>query len=685
MFLDTRCVKIFHLLLNSSNHVTPEHLAKSLKVSKRTIYYDMEKINHWLKSIGETEIKRVRGLGFHLDESTKRKVWSHLHSMKLVRHYDYSSGERKSLIALKILTRDQSVNLQKLQDEILVSRNTILNDIKDLKSDLRNFNLSLTFTRNSGYYMNGLELQKRKVIVNHISKLLITIGYERLCSELSNQNIESIKDLLLKSEDIATTRFTEDVIQTLSIYLSILIKRWTREKFVQMDVQEKQVLQDTEEYELARHLLNKVESVYELNLPNDECCYFTTYFLGSRRVDYKQIHPNNEILNLKDLVQNMIDEFQTYACVQFSERKNLEKNLLLHMKPAYYRLKYGIHLENELTQSIKDKYPDIFTFTKKVIHHFEKIVGKTINDDEIAYIAMHFGGWLKKEGFLLPSRKKVLIVCESGIGTSRILQKQLEDLLPNVDVIDSISIRDYKNYNISQLDFIVSTISLPPSKISIYKVRPILTPSDKILLLKEMNHLSENIYFSANSIIDIVKKHATIHNEQSLFEDLEKLMNQNVLKEENDKPMLRDLLIKQHINIVDEIDNWQKAIQLASEPLLDNGYITNDYINAMIDNVLNLGPYIVIAPQIALPHARPEQGVQKLGMSLLKVNNGCAFSESEEHRVNIIIVLAAIDNETHLKALSQLTKLLSSKENREALIKTNNIEEILQLVNEYSK
>jgi mannitol operon transcriptional antiterminator len=148
--------------------------------------------------------------------------------------------------------------------------------------------------------------------------------------------------------------------------------------------------------------------------------------------------------------------------------------------------------------------------------------------------------------------------------------------------------------------------------------------------------------------------------------------------------MLKDLLTKHHIQFVEEVGDWKEAIVLAAKPLLDGGYITNEYIQAMIDNVMTLGPYIVIAPGVALPHARPDQGVKKIGMSFLKIKNGCLFSEKEEHRVYVLIVLAAIDNETHLKALSQLTKLLSDKENMRVLFSTNSVEEVLTLIEAYS-
>jgi mannitol operon transcriptional antiterminator len=685
MILDARCLRIMNLLINSSIQLKPENLAQSLQISKRTIYYDIKKINEWLESQGVPTIKNMRTLGFYVDEETKRKITRKLHLIKYICNYEYSFEERKSWVGLSILSRSKTIFLNDFIKKFQVSRSTLLNDIKELKSEWQQFQLQLLSHRNQGYFVKGSELQKRQAIVHHVTHLLSTTGHNQFSLEFLNENNLAINKMNRILETILLTRYSDDVIRTLSIYILLFLKRWIREKFIQLDVQEKEVLYCTKEFQLASNIIKNIESDYNLSIPIDEVSYITTYLLGSRGADYKEIDQSTELTFLKKLIKSMVDEFQTYACVQFKQREQLEKNLLIHMKSAYYRLKYGIHLQNELTYSVKEKYHDIFILTKKVIHHIEKFVNQTMSEDEIAYIAMHFGGWLYKEGVKVPTRKKALIVCENGVGTSRILQKQLEELLPNVDVIDIITLREYRNYSLTNIDFVISTIPISSSKIPIYIVRPILTPADKIMLLRETNNYLENKTFSLEAIMEIVKKHATVTNEKALFQELEKYLYQLEGKESYYKPMLKDLLIRQHIQIVDRVNNWKEAIELAAKPLLENNYITLDYIQAMINNVLELGPYIVIAPGIALPHARPEQGVKKLGMSLLKVKNPCSFTDKEEHQVNLIIVLAAIDNETHLKALSQMSKLLSNKENLKTLFESNSKEEVLQLVETYSQ
>lgn len=143
-------------------------------------------------------------------------------------------------------------------------------------------------------------------------------------------------------------------------------------------------------------------------------------------------------------------------------------------------------------------------------------------------------------------------------------------------------------------------------------------------------------------------------------------------------------LVDDHIQLLKEVANWKEAIEIASMPLVKNEFITRDYIKAMIENVEKFGPYIVIAPKVAIPHAKVEQGVFKLGMSFLKLEKPVSFSDDEDQDVQLMIVLAAIDNQTHLRALAQLSTLLSQEGNIDKIIKMQSKKEVLSILEKYS-
>jgi mannitol operon transcriptional antiterminator len=93
--------------------------------------------------------------------------------------------------------------------------------------------------------------------------------------------------------------------------------------------------------------------------------------------------------------------------------------------------------------------------------------------------------------------------------------------------------------------------------------------------------------------------------------------------------------------------------------------------------VEKLGPYIAIAPRIAIPHARPEQGVNRSGMSLLTLKEPVPFGDKP---VQLLIVLAAADSDSHIGALAELTELISDEDNVETMISAQSSEIIASLI-----
>ncbi len=140
--------------------------------------------------------------------------------------------------------------------------------------------------------------------------------------------------------------------------------------------------------------------------------------------------------------------------------------------------------------------------------------------------------------------------------------------------------------------------------------------------------------------------------------------------------MIKELL-ESNIQILPQVDSWEEAIKIASRPLLEKGYIEPRYIDTMISKVNELGFYIVLSEDVAMPHSRPEDGVLKMGMSLLKLNTPAKFGNNN---IQIVITLAAKDNESHIDALTNLVELLNDDEKIEKikLAKTN--QEILEII-----
>src|SRR5699024_366708 len=104
------------------------------------------------------------------------------------------------------------------------------------------------------------------------------------------------------------------------------------------------------------------------------------------------------------------------------------------------------------------------------------------------------------------------------------------------------------------------------------------------------------------------------------------------------------------------------------------------YIDAMIESYNNNGAYFVLSPKIALPHARPEDGVNEASVSLVKLLNPVKFGHTTNDPVHLVFGLGATTGDEHLKILQKMTKLLNVKEITDELIDAGSNDEILKII-----
>ena len=138
-------------------------------------------------------------------------------------------------------------------------------------------------------------------------------------------------------------------------------------------------------------------------------------------------------------------------------------------------------------------------------------------------------------------------------------------------------------------------------------------------------------------------------------------------------------ILNGQIQVVESAENWEKAIEKAAQPLIKNGKIKYGYVENIIKNIKELGPYIILLPGVAMPHARPDENVIESSLSLLKINKGVSFSEDTED-VKLMFVLAAKDSNSHIDIIEQLTELLGDDEKIERLMNAETVEEVENLI-----
>lgn len=126
--------------------------------------------------------------------------------------------------------------------------------------------------------------------------------------------------------------------------------------------------------------------------------------------------------------------------------------------------------------------------------------------------------------------------------------------------------------------------------------------------------------------------------------------------------------------------NAEEAIIRAGILLLNEDGVDKVYIDAMIESYKNNGAYFVLSPKIAMPHARPEDGVREASVSLVKLDQPVSFGHRTNDPVHLVFGLGATSGDEHLELLQKLTRLLNIKETTDALINADNVDEIMKIM-----
>ncbi|MCM3727328.1 BglG family transcription antiterminator [Neobacillus cucumis] len=677
------------LLLNhflKVKHTTMNQMMVATQLTKRQISYDLEKVNQWLK---EKELPPIQYKGIHTIEVPELvlEYFRKQHTNLKERDFILTEEERLSVIYLYLFIRTEPISSIHLIQLLQVSKNTVISDVKRANEFNRPFLVEICYTRQKGYHLKGTEFDKRVLVMHCLSKLIHVPYFERLINHLlpeKNGHIlyERLQETLNQMEKHNNLHFVEERLQQFAYFLIFYYYRLQELKFAKFHLDEMTLLKKDPMWSVASQLSEQLPFEEE----ESELCYITIQLLGLS-LGRSSTKENGQDLLFK-LCEQLVFDFESKACIVFEKKDDVVQTLYQHLRPAYFRMKYRIPIDNPLLNQIKSEHKELYTIVKEILHPIGLLLGITIPEEEIGFITIHFGALLEKPKQALPKKKKAIVVCPSGISSSLMVKHQLESLFSEISVEKTLSLQEFKENRCDRYDLVFSTVKLD-SKLPCFYVKPIMTPIEKNNLVTEVYQYLFGVQYhdiSLKELIQTIGKFAHIYDENGLKQALSQMtFHKKVEVIRGRQPVLQDLLQDETIQVIKELSDWEEAVKVVANPLLMKGIIEPSYITAMIENIKTLGAYVVIGPEVAIPHARPETGVNQVGMSFLKLHQPVNFLNDEKYPVRLLFCIAAVDNTTHLKALSQLTRLLSDKNNIELLKQVDSMEEIVGLFKQYSE
>ena len=670
LYISERGKRLLDVLLAQTDYITMNNLSKILDVSRRTVYYDISKVNIWLEQAGMPALEIVREKGLFIPYKDRERIIHCLETNNEKTVYIFSPEERERGIICYIIYSDKPIYLEQITECFDVSRNTVFKDMKRVSERLEQYELELKYYSKTGYKIEGDTVRIRALFILYFNEMfsLFQNGTLRFfCPDKIEVYYRKMKEI----EKELGVRYVEGILFAMAAMNPLLYRHRQALVFPGLKISQ---MKETREYKLV------AEYFPELLL--EEQCYLALHLCGSRvNTVPPQFFANPSRQYIRDLVKEMIAEFEKTACVIFEDRESLERGLFIHLGTSLYRYQYGIQIGNMLGNDVMKEYPDLFAITRTVIKKLEENIGIPIPDSEAAYLALHFGSALKiseKDN----QKLRILIVCVNGMSTGNMIRREVQKLLPFAEIVDVRAVVNLLNAQ-DVCDLIITTVKINSVVPSIV-VHPILTELDRRNIMNHKLIAPKEIEIRRDQIFQVIKKYVSPENYKDLKDDLTVYFQggmQEFAIEDKLELKLNKMLDEYRIRIVSEKCNWQQSIRFAGQCLIDCGSIEQRYLDSIIMQLQYYGPYMFLTDSVLLAHAKPEDGVNTLDVSLTVFKEPIVFSG--ERKAKMIIVLAAEDQEKHLTILQDILELVSNEEILDILTECNTKTEILSVVNHF--
>lgn len=504
--LSTRQKDILLLLSKSKKPVTSEWIAKELGVSDRTIRNEIKQMQQNIESKGIL-IESIRGKGYVLKIVNAELFSKTLYQISTEENNiaaEFADQDTRVLYILRrLLLEKDFIKLESFTDEMFISMSTLHNDLKRVKEILNKYNLKLINRPHYGSRVEGDEYMKRLCLSNS----LLSRNKEALLKGdslhfIDQELFKRIKEVIIQTVNKYKIEISDISLENLATHIVIACKR-IEEGFVIKKLSD--VLVDEYPFEkiVANEIIKKVEEMTHLTFPDAEIDYIIVHLLGTKLLHQKGLMEFIEFDEVGSIINCMLKRLKSELNWDFSQDREFIQALTLHIRPAMNRLRYKMNIRNPLLNDIKKKYPAAFEGAIIASKCIEEYLQIEVVEHEIGYIALHIGVALERMK-LNKKKKKVLIVCASGVGSAKLLYYRLKNLFDQeIEIMDTINYYNLSSYDLSSIDLVISTVPIKENLGVPVQVVNIFLEDNDINAIKNflsMNQIEEVTYLHPSRI-----------------------------------------------------------------------------------------------------------------------------------------------------------------------------------------
>ena len=450
-----RLSQLFDLL--QSETLPQEELANRLAVSTRTIRTDITALNELLAAQGASFVlNRGEGYQLKIEDAERYEHW--LQPEPVAVRVPRTSTERMHALLIRFLTSAFSLKLEDLADEWFVSRTTLQSDMAGVREWLSRYDLELEARPRYGMKLFGRESAIRTCLTDLLYQSEPTDSTPALLQSdvLSRETLAILQPSLTERLSRFHIRLADDAEWYLRLYCAVAVRRIT-EGYPLSDFSAEGVAEEVRE--AARYIIDLLKPVSGTGFSAAEEAWLQVQ-IAARRI--ATIAPN--VISPDD-GDSLVDYILTYINNDYGfnlrNDPQLRADLLTHIKTMITRLRYQIDIPNPLLNNIKQHYPMAWDVTLAAVSSWVKYTPYTISENEIGFLVLHIGVGLERHydvGYQLCPR--VLLVCDSGNSTTRMIQAMLARRYPQTEICQIVSLWEYEQLVEITEDFIISTARL---------------------------------------------------------------------------------------------------------------------------------------------------------------------------------------------------------------------------------
>ncbi|WPM85205.1 PRD domain-containing protein [Apirhabdus apintestini] len=451
-FPNQRLAHLFELLQNEP--LPQDELARRLGVSTRTVRADITALNALLQHHGAQFILS-RGEGYRLNVEDEQRFAALRAAPARQQLIPRTASERVQHLLVRFLTSAFSLKLEDLAEAWFVSRATLQNDMAEVREHFNRYNLTIETRPRHGMKLFGSEMAIRACLTDLLWQIWQLDNANTLLTEEALTPGALAQVALSVQENFSRyhIRMTDEGEQFICLYCAVAVRRIS-EGYPLSGFKADEVEPSVRDaaYAIAGVIQDMAGKPISKSEKNWLCVH-----IAARQI--QEVAPS--AINADDdeaLVEYILNYINTHYNYNLLTDEQLRADLLTHIKTMITRVRYQINLPNPLLDNIKQHYPLAWDMTLAAVSSWGKYTPYTINENEVGFLVLHIGVGLERHYNIGYQRQPhVVLVCDTGNSTVRMIQAMLLRKYPQLEVTRIISLRDYEQLTSVEEDFVIST------------------------------------------------------------------------------------------------------------------------------------------------------------------------------------------------------------------------------------